>query len=193
MSWEPINVTEEGSYRGIWPPLLPVRVLIWLRLCSASVVLFKCFRKGKGRVSLWPSTNYTGKAGRLPQYANFIFRIFPYYGIGFSNLFLQYFQNVSIPWKICNFSIEYPKYFSLFFVVLFTVILSWSLTLIPYSLDIMDKTLFAKFDACFTSPLLSNWPITFSSVTANLYRVALMFMFVAKIWKWNSLFANCPN
>ena len=48
----------------------------------------------------------------LPQYGSFTSRIFPYYGkhfhtveldktmeIGFSNLFLQYFPNISILWK----------------------------------------------------------------------------------------------
>ena len=53
----------------------------------------------------------TGKTGPLPQNGTFISRIFPYHRkhfhtleldktmeIGFSNLFLQYFQNVGAKW-----------------------------------------------------------------------------------------------
>ena len=63
--------------------------------------------------SCFVSLTFTGKTEPLPQYGSFISRIFPYHGkhlhtmeldktmdIGFSNLFLQYFQNICILWKV---------------------------------------------------------------------------------------------
>ena len=65
-------------------------------------------------------TRITGKTGPLPQNGRFISRVFLEYFhtmesisilcnwkkllIGFSNLFLQDFQNISILWKMFNFS-----------------------------------------------------------------------------------------
>ena len=72
------------------------------------------FQKTSKRWSNFCSSD-TGKTGPIPQFGRFISRIFPYHGkhfhtteldktmeIGFSNLFLQYFQNISILWK-CDF------------------------------------------------------------------------------------------